>query len=282
MVRLRRQPLFSVQIAACKRKMIDATAKIHPSAIIDPSATLAAGVEVGPWTLIGPDVELGEGCVIASHVVIKGPTKIGKHNRIYQFSTVGEDTPDLKYKGEPTRLVIGDHNVIREGVTIHRGTIQDRHETTIGNHNLFMAYVHIGHDSVIGNHCILVNNTALAGHVHMGDWAILSGFTLVHQFCKIGAHSFSGMGSAIGKDVPAYVVVNGSPAEAKNINLEGLRRRGFTKEDLSALTKAYKTIYRRGFTVEEALVELKEQAKEFSCLHLLIDSLVSSTRGIVR
>lgn len=255
---------------------------IHPSAIIHPDAKLADDVEVGPWTLIGPHVEIGEGSVISSHVVIKGPTRIGKHNRIYQFSTIGEDTPDLKYKGEPTRLVIGDHNIIREGVTIHRGTVQDRNETTIGDHNLLMAYVHVGHDSVIGNHCILVNNAALAGHVHIGDWAILSGFTLVHQFCKIGAHSFSGMGTAIGKDVPAYVMVNGSPAEAKNINAEGLRRRGFSKDDISVLTRAYKTIYRRGLTLDEALKELEPQAADCAALQLLIDSLKSSERGIVR
>ncbi len=255
---------------------------IDSSAIIHPSAKLAPDVQVGPWTVIGPDVEIGEGSVIASHVVIKGPTVIGKHNRIFQFSTVGEDTPDLKYKGEPTRLVIGDHNTIREGVTIHRGTIQDRSETTIGNHNLLMAYVHVGHDSVIGDHCILVNNVALAGHVHIGDWAILSGFTLVHQFCKIGAHSFSGMGSAIGKDVPAYIMVNGSPAEAKNINVEGLRRRGFTKDDINLLTKAYKIIYRRGLTLDEALAELNPLAAESPALQLLVDSLNSSTRGIVR
>ncbi len=255
---------------------------IHPSAIIHPDARLAADVEVGPWTTIGPDVEIGAGSVIASHVVIKGPTRIGKQNHIYQFSSIGEDTPDLKYKGEPTRLVIGDNNTIREGVTIHRGTVQDRSETTIGDHNLLMAYVHVGHDSVIGNHCILVNNSALAGHVHIGDWAILSGFTLVHQFCKIGAHSFSGMGTAIGKDVPAYVMVNGSPAEAKNINTEGLRRRGFSKEDIAVLTKAYKTIYRRGLTLDEALAELDAQVSECAALQLLIESLRSSERGIVR
>lgn len=255
---------------------------IDPSAIIHPSAKLAPDVQVGPWTIIGPDVEVGEGTVIASHVVLKGPTKIGKHNHIYQFSSIGEDTPDLKYKGEPTRLVIGDHNTIREGVTIHRGTVQDRSETTIGNHNLLMAYVHVGHDSVIGDHCILVNNAALAGHVVVGDWAILSGFTLVHQFCKIGPHSFSGMGCAIGKDVPAYVMVNGSPAEAKNINVEGLRRRGFSKEDIALLTKAYKTIYRRGLTLEEALQELTPLAADSPALQVLIDSLHASTRGIVR
>ncbi len=255
---------------------------IDSHAIIHPSARLAANVQVGPWTYIGPDVEIDEGTVIASHVVIKGPTRIGKNNRIFQFSSVGEDTPDLKYKGEPTRLVIGDNNIIREGVTIHRGTVQDRNETTIGNDNLLMAYVHVGHDSVIGNHCILVNNVALAGHVHIDDWAILSGYTLVHQFCKIGAHSFSGMGSAIGKDVPAYVMVNGSPAEAKNINAEGLRRRGFSKDAITVLTRAYKTIYRRGLTLEEALQELEPLLAQTPQLQLLVDSLRQSTRGIVR
>jgi UDP-N-acetylglucosamine acyltransferase len=255
---------------------------IDPRAIVHPDARIAPNVTIGPWTLIGPDVEIGEGTVIASHVVIKGPTRIGAHNRIYQFSTLGEDTPDLKYKGEPTRLVMGDHNIVREGVTIHRGTVQDRSETTIGNHNLLMAYVHVGHDSVIGDHCILVNNTALAGHVHVGDWAILSGFTLVHQYCKIGAHSFSGMGSAIGKDVPAYVMVNGSPAEAKSINAEGLRRRGFSKEDIATLTRAYKIVYRRGLTLDEALAELQPMVAECPPLQLLIDSLLSSTRGILR
>lgn len=255
---------------------------IDSRAIVHPDARLAPDVKVGPWTVIGPHVEIGEGTVIASHVVIKGPTRIGKGNRIFQFSSVGEDTPDLKYKGEPTRLVIGDNNIIREGVTIHRGTVQDRSETTIGDHNLLMAYVHIGHDSVIGNHCILVNNTALAGHVHIADWAILSGFTLVHQFCKIGAHSFSGMGTAIGKDVPAYVMVNGNPAEAKNINAEGLRRRGFGKDDIATLTRAYKILYRRGLTLEESLDELKSLVAECPPLQTLIDSVEASTRGIVR
>lgn len=255
---------------------------IDSRAIIHPDARLAPDVEVGPWSIVGPHVEIGEGSVIASHVTIKGPTVIGKNNHIYQFSSVGEDTPDLKYKGEPTRLVIGDNNIIREGVTIHRGTVQDRSETTIGNNNLLMAYVHIGHDSVIGNHCILVNNTALAGHVYIDDWAILSGFTLVHQFCKIGAHSFSGMGTAIGKDVPAFVMVNGSPAEAKNINAEGLRRRGFSKEEIAVITKAYKIIYRRGLTLDEALLELHPLVADCAPLKILIDSLQSSTRGIVR
>lgn len=255
---------------------------IHPTAIIHPDAQLAPDVEVGPWSIIGADVEIGAGTVVASHVVLKGPTRIGRHNHIFQFSSVGEDTPDLKYQGEPTWLVIGDHNVIREGVTIHRGTVQDRSETTIGDHNLLMAYVHIGHDSVIGNHCILVNNAALAGHVHVGDWAILSGFTLVHQYCHIGAHSFTGMGTAIGKDLPAYVMATGSPAAAKSINAEGLKRRGFEKTDIAAINRAFKTVYRRGLTLKEALVELAPEGEKSAALQVMLDSLKSSSRGIVR
>lgn len=255
---------------------------IHPTAIVDGAATVAADVSIGPYSIVGPDVVLGAGCRIESHVVIKGPTVIGEHNHIYQFSSVGEATPDLKYQGEPTRLVIGDHNVIREGVTIHRGTVQDRYETTIGSHNLIMAYAHIGHDSVVGDHCILVNNAALAGHVHVGDWAILGGFTLVHQYCHIGAHCFTGMGSAIGKDVPAFVMVAGAPAEAKTINVEGLSRRGFTKADIKLLQKAFKIVYRQQLTVVEAVAELELLLPQCASLQILIDSLQHSKRGIVR
>ncbi|MGX5220332.1 MULTISPECIES: acyl-ACP--UDP-N-acetylglucosamine O-acyltransferase [Pseudomonas] len=255
---------------------------IDPRAIIDPAAKLADDVTVGPWAIIGPDVEIGEGTVLGPNVIIKGPTRIGKHNRVYQFASLGEDTPDRKYKGEPTRLVIGDHNIIREGVTMHRGTIQDRDETTVGDHNLIMAYAHIGHDSVVGNHCILVNNVALAGHVHIGDWAILSGYTLVHQFCHIGAHSFAGMGTAIGKDVPAYVTVSGNPAEARSMNFEGLRRRGFSAESIHALRRAYKTVYRQGLTIEEALKELAEPSIEFPEVAVFRDSIQASQRGITR
>ena len=255
---------------------------IDPRAIVDPSAELADDVKVGPFSIIGPDVKIDSGTVIESHAVLKGPTTIGKNNRIFQFSTVGDDTPDLKYNGEPTMLVIGDGNVFREGVTIHRGTVTGRNETLIGNQNLIMAYSHVGHDSVIGNHCILVNNAALAGHVHVGDWAILGGYTLVHQFCFIGSHSFTGMGSVIGKDVPAYIMVSGSPAAAKSINKEGLRRRDFSKEEINAINTGYKIIYRRGLTVEEAISELAELAQQYDCIKPLIDSLVSSSRGIVR
>ncbi len=255
---------------------------VDPRAIVDPTARLAEDVEVGPFSIIGPDVEIGAGTVIAPHVILKGPTVIGRNNRIFQFSTVGEDTPDLKYQGEPTRLVIGDNNVIREGVTIHRGTVQDRGETTIGDNNLLMAYVHIGHDSVIGNNTILVNNTALAGHVYVNDWAILSGYTLVHQFCHIGAHSFTGMGTAIGKDLPAFVMAFGSPAEARAINSEGLKRRNFSKEDISALSKAYKIIYRQNLTVDEACAEMEALVPDCSHVQLMVDSLRHSKRGIVR
>lgn len=258
------------------------TKMIDERAIVDPSAVLGEGVTVGPWCIIGANVTIGADTIIESHVIIKGPTTIGANNHIFQFSSVGEDTPDLKYSGEPTRLVIGDNNVIREGVTIHRGTVQDRSETTIGDHNLLMAYVHVGHDSVIGNHTILVNNAALAGHVHIKDWAILGGFTLIHQHCVIGEHSFTGMGSAIGKDVPAFMMVTGAPAAARGLNLEGLKRRGYTKDELSSLTEAFKIIYRRGNTIETALNELRKLTTNCDKVAMLVESLESSSRGIVR
>jgi UDP-N-acetylglucosamine acyltransferase len=255
---------------------------IHSQAIVDPAASLADDVTVGPWTMIGPEVEIGPGCIIEPHVVIRGPTRIGAGNHIYQFSSIGEATPDLKYRNEPTRLVIGDHNVIRENVTIHRGTVQDRSETTIGDHNLIMANAHIGHDSIIGNHTVLVNNSALAGHVSVGDWAILSGYTLVHQFCQIGAHSFTGMGSAIGKDVPAYVTVSGAPAQAKAINLEGLRRRGFSSTAIGQLRRAFKILYRQSLTLDLALQRLESMADKTPEVLVFIESIRASERGIVR
>lgn len=255
---------------------------IHDSAIVHPDARVHESVEVGPWTLIGPDVEIGADCVIESHVVIKGPTRIGQRNHIYQFSTLGEATPDLKYRNEPTELRIGDDNVIRENVTIHRGTVQDRSLTEIGDRNLLMAYVHIGHDSIVGSDTILVNNTALAGHVIVGDWAILSGYTLVHQFCKIGAHSFSGMGTSIGKDVPAFVTVAGSPAEAKTINVEGLRRRGFDAAEIADLRRAFKIIYRQSLTLDVAIDRLQGMVQDTPSIQTLVDSLLQSQRGIVR
>ena len=255
---------------------------IHPQAIVDPSARLADDVEVGPWTLIGPDVEIGAGTCIASHVVIKGPTRIGEGNRIFQFATVGEDCQDKKYAGEPTRLEIGDNNVIREGCTIHRGTVQDAGITRIGSNNLLMAYAHVAHDCIMGDGIILANNTALAGHVHVGDHAILGGFTAVHQFCHIGAHVMCGAGTVVLKDIPAYVMATGNTAKPHGINLEGLRRRGFDADALSALRRSYKTVYRKGLTIEQALKELRRMAQTQPAVQLFIESLETSTRGIIR
>ena len=255
---------------------------IHPAAIISPGADLADDVSIGPWTLIGEGVKIGAGSRIESHVVINGHTHIGSNNHIFQFSSVGEAPPDLKYNGEDTRVRIGNGNVIREGTTIHRGTIQDRHETTIGDNNLLMAYVHIGHDSVVGNNTIMANNAALAGHVDVGDWSNIGGYTLVHQYCKLGAHSFTGMGTAVGKDVPAYITVSGSPAEAKTINSEGLRRRGFSNDTISHLRRAYKMLYRQGLTMDIAIERLEMMIKDCPEVKLLIDSVRNSERGIVR
>lgn len=255
---------------------------IDPRAIIDPSAKLAANVSVGPWTIIGADVEIGEGTVIGSHVVVKGPTTIGKNNKIFQFSSIGEECQDKKYKGEPTRLEIGDHNIIREGCTLHRGTIQDQSLTKIGNYNLLMAYVHIAHDCVLGDHIIMANNAALAGHIHVGDWAIMGGFSAAHQFTRIGAHSMIGGGSIVLKDIPAFVIINGNPASAHGINLEGLKRRDFSKPTLQALMSAYKIVYRQGLVVEEALKQIKPMVSGTPELQLFIDSIESSTRGIIR
>jgi len=255
---------------------------IHPQAIVDPSARIADDVTIGPWTYIGPEVEIGEGTEIMSHVVVKGPTVIGRHNRIFQFASVGEECQDKKYQGEPTRLVIGDNNVIRESCTIHRGTVQDRGETTIGSNNLLMAYVHVAHDCIVGDNCILANSVTLAGHVRIGDWAILGGGTMVHQFCHIGPHSMSAGGSIVLHDIPAYVMAGGQSASPHGLNVEGLRRRGFAKEVIQGLRRAYKIIYRQGLPLKDAVELLERDFAEFAEIHPLIDSLKGATRGIIR
>lgn len=255
---------------------------IDPLAKIDPGARLGRNVQVGPWTWIGAGVEIGDDCIIHSHVVIKGPTRIGCGNEIFQFSTLGEATPDLKYQGENTELVIGDHNRIREGVTIHRGTVQDRGETRIGSHNLIMAYVHVGHDCVIADHVILVNNASLAGHVMVDDWAFLSGYTLVHQWVNVGAHAFVGAAAYLNQDVPAYVMATGHPAEPRTVNKVGLERRGFTAEQIKVVQGAYKTLYRRGLKLDEALAELEADELHRELLTPLLDSIRRSRRGIIR
>jgi UDP-N-acetylglucosamine acyltransferase len=227
-------------------------------------------------------VEIGEGTEILSHVVVKGPTTIGRNNRIFQFSSIGEECQDKKYAGEPTTLVIGDDNVIRENCTIHRGTVQDRGETAIGNGNLLMAYVHVAHDCSIGNNTILANTTTLAGHVTIGDYAILGGGTMVHQFCNIGIHSMAAGGSIVLKDIPAYVMASGQSAKPFGINMEGLRRRGFSKDALMALRRAYKTIYRQGLTTAQAIEELEKTTAELPEVVPLIESLRGADRGIIR
>ena len=254
---------------------------IDSKAIIDSKAKVGENVSIGPWSIIGPDVQIGDNCEIASHVVIRGPSVIGANNKIYQFSTIGDDTPDLKYKGEPTKLIIGDHNVIREGVTIHRGTVQDKGETIIGNNNLLMAYAHVGHDSVIGDHVIMVNNSSLAGHVNVGDWAILSGYALIHQYVSVGAHSFIGPAAFSYHDVPAFVTAFGSPAEPRTINKEGLKRRGFSADQIALANKAYKLLYRRGLSLEEGIEAIAKLGDD-SVITVLLDSLKASTRGIIR
>jgi len=253
---------------------------IHSTAIVDKSAKLGANVEIGPYSIIGADVEIGDGTVIGPHVVVKGPTTLGKNNRIFQFSSVGEDCQDKKYAGEPTRLVIGDNNIIRECVTIHRGTVQDQGLTQIGDDNLLMAYVHVAHDCMVGDHVILANNTTLAGHVHVGDWAILGGFTGVHQFCHIGAHAFTAVNSVVVQDVPPYVMAQGHNAVPRTINSEGLKRRGFTSEQILNIKRAFKLLYRQGLTVTEAVTQMQElNAAE---LGPLIEFVQQSRRGIIR
>jgi UDP-N-acetylglucosamine acyltransferase len=255
---------------------------IDPRAIIDPSAEVAQNVSIGPWTIIGPNVVIGEGTEISSHVVVKGPTTIGKNNRIFQFCTIGEDCQDKKFKGEATRLEIGDNNIFREACTVHRGTTQDNELTKIGSNNLFMVNVHVAHDVVMGDNCILANDTNIAGHVEIGDFVILGGASQVHQFVKIGAHSMCGTGSVVLKDVPAYIMANGNSAKPHGINIEGLKRRGFEKSDIHTLRMAYKFIYRKGLTTEEALVEVKQLLAESKTVGLLVNSIENSTRGIIR
>lgn len=255
---------------------------IHPTAIIDPNARIAAGVTIGAYSVIGAEVEIGEGSWIGPHVVINGPTKIGRENKIFQFASVGDAPQDKKYRNEPTRLEIGDRNVIREGCTINRGTIQDQSLTRIGNDNWIMAYVHVAHDCIVGNNTILANNVALAGHVTVGDFVILGGFTLAHQFVSIGAHAFTAMGTAVGKDVPPYVMVAGNPAAPHGLNSEGLKRRGFTTEQLTSLRRAYKILYRSGKTLEEAMAELTPMTENAPELVPFVQFLATQTRGIVR
>lgn len=255
---------------------------IDPRAAIDPSAELDEGVDVGPFAVIGAGVQIGAGTRIGPHAVVRGPTTIGRDNRIFQFASVGEDPQDKKYAGEPTRLEIGDRNQIRECATIHRGTVQDAGVTRIGDDNLLMAYTHVAHDCQIGNQVILANAASLGGHVKVQDWVILGGFAVVHQFCHIGAHSFAGMGSIIGKDVPPYIMVGGHPARPHGINVEGLQRRGFDNAAITAIRRAYKRLYLQGLRLEQAMSAIEEMAAEQPLLAVLSRFLRDSERSIVR
>ena len=255
---------------------------IHPTAIIDESAQIAEGVKVGAYSVIGANVEIGADCVLEPHVVITGPTTIGRENHFFQFCSIGAAPQDKKYRDEPTTLVIGDGNTFRENVTVNRGTTQDRGETLIGDDNWIMAGVHIAHDCVIGSHTIFANATALAGHVTVNDWAILGGYTLVHQFCNIGAHSFCGMGRVINQDVPDYVVVSGNLAQPRGVNLEGLKRRGYDRDQLSLVKKSYRALYRSGLKLDEALAEIQALNDDRGTLDSLIHFIQQAKRGIVR
>ncbi len=258
------------------------TIKIHPTALVDSRAELDSSVEIGPYSIIGPNVKIDAGTRIAGHVTISDHTIIGKNNQIFQYSSLGELPQDKKYKGEPTLLEIGDNNTIREFCTFNRGTVQDKGTTKIGNDNWIMAYVHLAHDCIIGNHTIFANNASLAGHVDVHDYAILGGFTLIHQFCKIGSHVITAVGSVVFKDIPPYVTAAGYDAKPHGINAEGLKRRGFSPEAILEVKRAYKTLYRNNLTLEEAKTQLAEKAIQHQEINLLLDFLNISTRGIVR
>jgi UDP-N-acetylglucosamine acyltransferase len=255
---------------------------IDPRAIVSPTAQRAAGVEVGPFTVIGPEVTIGAGTWIGPHVVINGPTSIGRDCKVFQFASIGDAPQDIKYKGEPTRLEVGDRNVFREFCTINRGTVGGHGVTRIGDDNLFMAYAHVAHDCIVGNKCVMANYSVLAGHVEIGDWVILAGYAGVHQFCKVGAHSFLGNNAAVTRDVPPYLLVSGTPAEPKGINSEGLKRRDFSPGQIANLKNAYRVLYRSGLKLAEAAAQLAELARTQPEVQPFVDFLARVTRSIVR
>ena len=259
---------------------------IHPTALVDPKAELDSTVEVGPYSVIGPNVRVGAGTRIGSHVVIEGQTTIGENNDIFQFTSLGGVPQDKKYAGELTRLEIGDRNTIREFCTFNLGTVQDEGVTRLGNDNWIMAYVHLAHDCQVGDHTIFANSAQLAGHVHIGDWVILGGFTLVHQFCRIGEHAMTGFGSKVSQDIAPFLIVSGTPTSAYGINAEGLKRRGFSPEQIADIRRAYKTVYRSGLSLEEAKEKLLEEAetKSESAIYLrqMHAFIEEAKRGLLR
>lgn len=255
---------------------------IDPHALVAPEAQLAPGVSVGAFSIIGPEVQIGPGTVVGPHVVITGNTRIGSHNRFYQFASIGDAPQDLKYKGEPTRLEIGDRNTFRESCTINRGTAHASGVTRIGNDNLFMAYSHVAHDCQVGDRAVFANCASLAGHVEIGDWVILGGLTAVHQFSRVGAHAFLGGGTIVTRDVPPYVMAAGNPAEPHGVNAEGLKRRGFTEEQIRCIREAYRILYRSELKLADALSQLEQLAESHTEIRSFVDFINRSTRSLVR
>jgi len=255
---------------------------IHPTAIIEDGADLAPDVEVGPYSVIGGQVRIGPGCHVGPHVVVTGQTRIGANNRIYQFASIGEVPQDKKFKGEESTLEIGDGNTFREYVTINRGTAEGGGVTRLGNDNWLMAYCHVAHDCQLGSHIVMANGATLAGHVSVGDHVIFAGFSGAHQFCQIGDHAFLGMYGGVNQDVPAYVMVSGQPPRPRGVNSEGLKRRGFSSEDIRHIRDAYKVLYRSGLKRDEALAELRERLDDQPAIGPMIDSAERSERGLLR
>jgi UDP-N-acetylglucosamine acyltransferase len=255
---------------------------IDPRAIVAADAVIGEGVEVGAYTIIGPAVRIDAGCWIGPHAVINGPTTLGRDNKVFQFASIGDAPQDKKYRGEPTRLEVGDRNVFREFCSINRGTAGGRAVTRIGDDNLFMSYSHVGHDCIVGSQCVMSNYTALAGHVELGDWVILSGYSGVHQFCKVGAHSFMANNAAVTRDVPPYLLVAGTPAEPKGVNSEGLKRRGFGPEKIANIRNAYRLLYRSGLKLAAATEQLQALAADQPELLPFVQFLAASERSIVR
>jgi len=262
--------------------LIDQSAVIHPTSIVEEGAVIGAGVHIGPFCYIGANVTIGAGTELKSHIVINGHTTLGENNQIYQFATIGEANQDLKYAGEPTRVEIGDRNRIRESVTIHRGTTQGNGVTKVGSDNLLMVNTHVAHDCIIGNRVILANNATLAGHVSVDDYAIIGGLAAVHQFCVIGAHVMVGGCSGVAQDVPPYVIAQGNHATPFGINIEGLKRRGFDKDTQHAIRNAYKLLYRSGKTLDEAKPEIEALAAQYPAVQVFVDFFARSTRGLIR
>jgi len=256
--------------------------KIHPTAVVEPGAQLGRNVEIGAYSVVGPNVSIGDGSKLAAHVLVEGHTTIGENNQVFSFTAIGGEPQSVTYKGEPTQVIIGDNNIFRENITINRGSMDDEGITSVGNNGLFMAYVHIAHDCRLGSELLFSNNASLAGHVHVGDYVVLAGYTLVHQFCRIGEHSFCGVNTFTTQDVPPYTLVSGNKAITHGINIRGLRRRGFDKEDTFELKRAYRIIYRSGHTMTRALEEIDSMEWKSPSIANLVEFIRASKRGVVR